>query len=53
MYSLLGQFGFGLFRVKSQYLGLMDMPKLFIVRLPSLAILTIKGDSSFANVFHL
>ena len=38
---------------KSQYIGFTDTPKLFIERLPSLATLTIIGDSPFFKTLNL
>ena len=45
MYSLLGQLGLGLFRAKSQYLGLIDMPKLWYLRFPPLDTWSIEDES--------
>ena len=53
IYSLLGQLGLGLFRVKSQYLGLMDMPKLWYLRFPPLDTWSINGFSPLDNVLDL
>ncbi len=38
---------------KSQYIGFTDTPKLLIERLPSLATLTIIGDSPFFKTLNL
>jgi hypothetical protein len=46
----LGQLLLGLFRSKSQYLGLTDMPNDFKLRFPFFVIFTIKGTSPLLKI---
>ena len=51
--SLLGHLGFGSPFIKSQCLGLTDIPKLFITLFLSCVILNINGCSPLASVLLL
>lgn len=53
IYSLLGQFDFGMFFSKFQCSALTDTPKLLYFRLPSMQTQTISGCSPLPRVFDL
>ena len=53
IYSLLGQFDFGMFFSKFQCSALTDTPKLLYFRLPSMQTQIIRGCSPLPRVFDL